>query len=184
MSLGLFKGQRFAVGGHVYVPTGRPKQIGLPPKRIPKGIGEVTEIGAARVITLFVGQAKGVAAKNRAGRCASKPAAFSVAAVDRAFFKLRARVVGAHGVAGRRVSSQGWYEGAKEASVAYEVAFIPNANERTFAEFRKNMDRVAELLAAEFCQDAVLIIRDDGRKRTVADAKWTKEHERALKRKK
>ena len=178
--MSIFDGDRLMIGSRMFVPTGRPKWIGMRPTR-PAGVGQITELGPARAITLFVGQTKGVAAKNQAGRCARKAEAFSVAAVDRAFFRFRARAIGPHGVAGRRVAGQGWYEGQKEESVAFEVAFIPNANERTFAEFRANMNRVAELLAAEFCQDAVLIIRDDGKKRSVADAKWTAKHERALK---
>lgn len=179
----VFEGGRLAVGGMTFVPTGRPKWIGAPRARPKEGVGLITELGKARAITLFVGQKKGLKAKNQDGRCATKPGAFSPAAVDRAFFRFRAQVVGPHAVSGRRIAGRGWYGGQGEESVAYEIAFIPNADEPTYADFQKNMNRVAQLLAAEFCQDAVLILRDNGKKRTIADATWTAKHERALKRK-
>ena len=74
-----------------------------------------------------------------------------------------------------RVASRGWFKGKPERSVAYQMAFIPGlpGGEKTFAAFERNVKRVAERLAARFCQDSVLVLVDNGRRRTAWGATWT-----------
>lgn len=166
--------KRIMFGNRVFVPTGKPKPFGLARKY--RRLSGIDEYGLARRITIVVGQNKGKEPHNRKGSCARKASKFSTAAVDREFFRIREDQVGRK-VAGTRVAGRGWYEGAPESSVAYEVSYIPPEGggpiqEPSFEAFRQNMDRLAERLAETFCQDSVLILRDDGKKRTVAAATW------------
>ena len=156
--------------GHLgmFVPTGKPVRIG--PRG--NGIGEVDEYGDASNIKLVVGLNKGTQAQNTGGRCGNAPVKFTVAEIDDAFYAGRAAQVGRKNVGATRMSGQGWYEGDPEQSVAFDIAFIPNEREPDFTTFRANMNALAELLAEKFCQDSVLILRDDGGKRTVAAARW------------
>ena len=164
--MSIFNGTRLAYGPRVFIPTGTPKHIGGT-----KPLGRVQTYGPARAVTIVVGQNKGRKPENRAGRCARLPQAFSVEAVDRAFVELRTAQSGRAAIAATRVAGKGWYEGSPEKSVAYEIAFIKGAvPEKNFREFRVSMDRLAEGLAERFCQDSVLIIRDDGDRRTAAGA--------------
>ena len=126
-------------------------------------------------MTLFVGQNKGKAERNASGSCARRPGQFRAGDVDRAFRENRASQVGKKNVGATRVAGRGLFEGDPEGSLAYEVAFVPNEREKTWDQFRQNMDSLAEVLGERFCQDEVLIVRDDGKKRTVAAARWEPE---------
>lgn len=170
--------KRFSFGNFSFVPTDTPKRIGS--KRGQQRLGRIDEYGPARKITLYVGQNKGQEPRNRTGSCARRPTKFSTAEIDSAFFKARAAQVGKPSVAGTRQSGRGWYEGDPEASVSYEISYIPPegggpASEPTFKVFNEHINRLAERLAEDFCQDSVLIVRDDGSKREVASAVWEDE---------
>jgi len=165
--MSILRGDRLIVGDRAFIPTGRPRAIG-----VAKPLGKVEEYGPARQVTLVVGQDKGKEPKNRAGTCARKPPSFSPAAVDAEFIRIRAAQVGEKDVGASAVPGRGWYKGRREDSIAYQVAFIPTGSERTFAQFKRNMNRAAELLAERFCQDSVLIVRDSGSRRSVAAATW------------
>lgn len=163
----LFIGNRIA-----FIPTGPVVHIGPKPKNRPGGLGEIQEIGLAKQITIVIGQNKGLAPKNQKGSCARKPTSFNPPAVDRAFEQMRAFQVGRDGVNASRQAGRGWYQGDAENSMRYEMAYIPNDREKTFAQFKKNVNHLAENIAEEFCQDSVLIIREDGTKKTIAFAEW------------
>jgi hypothetical protein len=147
------------------------------PRRLGRALGRVDVYGPAQVVTLVVGQNRGHAPKNTSGTCARKPAAFSVGRVDAVFQHLRAQQVGRDFVAATRRTGKGWYKGAPEASVAYEVAYIPPAgggppSEASFTAFEKHMDKLAERMARTLCQDSVLLIYDNGGRRKVGAAEW------------
>lgn len=156
---------RFFMGNRGFIGSGSPVRLGDA-----KAFGKIEEYGTAKQITLVVGQNKGLQPKNRAGRCATQPPRFDPAQVDRAFLEIRSGQIGKPFVGATRVSGRGWYEGKPEPSVAFQVAYVPNPAEPTFAKFKANMDRMAETLAEKFCQDSVLILRDDGAKRSAASA--------------
>lgn len=160
---------RFFMGDRGFVPTGRPLRLGSKSKR---PMGRVEEYGPAQQVTLIVGQDKGKLPKNRAASCARKPAKFSPAAIDHEFLKLRGLQVGRTQVGATRTSGRGFFQGRPENSLAFEIAYIPTPDEPTFDVFKRNMDRLAERIGEHFCQDSVLIIRDDGTKRSVASAEW------------
>lgn len=164
--------RRVSFGRFTFVPTGKPVQLGASQKR---GLADVEEYGEARSITLIVGQNKGLEPHNKTGACARKPKRFSTAEVDRAFVDLREAQVDKKYIGASRVSGHGWFKGKPETSVSYDIAYVPdedNQAEPTYEAFRANMDRVSEKLAEKFCQDSVLIIRDEGGRRTVASATW------------
>jgi hypothetical protein len=161
--------KRFFMGDRGFIPTGRPVRLGAKPKR---ALGKIEEYGLSQQITLFVGQDKGKQPKNRTASCARKPAKFSPAAIDHEFLTLRGLQVGRPHVNATRTSGRGFFQGRPENSMAFEVAFIPTTDEPTFDVFKRNMDRLAEHIGERFCQDSVLIIRDDGTKRSVASAEW------------
>lgn len=163
--------QRFMFKDFMFVPTGKPKRVGKSRQRKAR-LGRVVEYGTSRTITLFVGMNKGKQPKNRTGRCRRKPKKFSLTAVDKAMATIRAAQVGGDAVEYTRVAGRGFYQGSGEQSVSYQVAFIPSTNEKSFAQFKRNMNNAAEQLAETFCQDSVLIVRDDGSKRSVASAEW------------
>ena len=169
------RGSRLVVGSRVFIPVGAPKRIGDDP---PRGFAKVNELGATRTITLAVGRNKGVEEKNQTAKCARKPREFSVQAVDEIFESSRRSQVGVGAVGATRQATKGWYRGEPEKSVTYQVTYIPNAKEKSFRVFKANMDRLAETLAERFCQDSVLILRDDGRKRSTAEATWGKKHKK------
>ena len=169
---------RISIGQFTFVPTGEPRWIGpgTPPRGRRAGLAEVEEIGTAQSVKLIVGRNKGMQPHNKTGRCARRPRKFEASAVDQAFVELRsAQVKDRKAVGASRVTGAGWYEGKGEKNVAYEIAFIPNKKEKDFRTFKENVDLLAELLAKRFCQDSVLILRDDGKKRTVASATWKPE---------
>ena len=157
--------------GHLgfFVPTGKPVRLGTPVRR---RLGDVEEYGTSRTITIVVGQNKGHQAHNRAGKCALAPGRFMAQSIDREFMDLREVQVGRKAIGATRTAGRGWFEGKPEASVTYEVSHIPNEREPSFATFKRNMDALAEKLAERTCQDSVLILRDDGGKKTVAAASW------------
>ena len=160
--------KRIFAGSRGFIPTGPPKHIGPS-----KPLADIVEYGPARDVTIIVGQTKGMEPKNRAGACKRLPEQFSPAVVDREFTRIRAAQIGAEAVAATRRAGKGWYRGQPEESVAYQIAFIPTGSEKTYKQFEKNINRLSEAIAERFCQDGVLILRDDGRKRTVAEAKWS-----------
>ncbi len=166
-------GKRFQFGARGFAPAGPAVKIGS--KRGREALGRIDEYGTARSISLYVGTNKGLEPKNQGGSCARKPERFDDHAIDQVFFDMRAAQVGRENVAGTRQEQRGWYEGDPEGSLNYEVAFIPTDEEPDFDAFKKNMNRVAEGLAERFCQDSVLIVRDDGAKREVASAEWDEE---------
>lgn len=161
---------RIAIGTRFFIPTGPVRSIGAPMSR---GLAKVTELGVAKSIRLFVGRTKGVKPHNRSGRCARTPATFTPQAIDEAFLELRKAQVDKENAHASGVSMAGWYEGKPEKSVAFEIGYIPSVDEPSYTVFRRNMNRLAEQLAERFCQDSVLIVRDSGRARSVAEAKWT-----------
>lgn len=170
-----FLGKRFQFRNRSFSPTGPKKRLGSR-----KPLGRIDEYGPARTISLLVGQNKGLEPRNQTKACARKPSKFSTEKIDDAFLRLRAAQVGRQYVGATRQQGKGWFEGDPESSVAFEIAYIPPEgggpdSEPTFEAFSKNMNRLAETLAEEFCQDSVLIIRDDGTKRSVAAAVWEPE---------
>lgn len=152
-----------------FIPTGPVVRLG---PQSASHLGKVEEYGEAQTIRIVVGQNKGEESRNTAGRCAIIPEKFSAEDIDRRFVGLRNLQVGKKNVGATRVRGEGWYEGEPEHSVAYEIAYIPNPKEPTFAEFQENINELALELAEMFCQDSVLILRDDGTKKTVAAAEW------------
>jgi hypothetical protein len=161
---------RFFFGNRGFISTSKPTALG---KAKRKPLGRVVEYGSARTITLVVGQKKGLRPKNRKGTCKRKPRQFAAFEVDTAFLALRRAQVGGENVGATRRVGRGFYQNVQEPSVAYEVAFVPSAKEKTFKTFARNMNALAENLAETFCQDSVLIVRDDGRKKSVASAEWS-----------
>jgi hypothetical protein len=161
--------KRFQFGDRGYAPAGKPVPLGAARDA---DLGKIEEYGTARSISLFVGQNRGLAEKNQRGSCAIAPTHYDAHDIDRAFFEMRAAQVGRANVGGTRQENRGWFQGDPEASLNYEVAFIPTDDEPDFKTFEKNLNRLAEGLAKKFCQDSVLIVRDDGTKRDVASAEW------------
>lgn len=165
--------RRIIFGKHVFIPTGKPVQIGSPSSR---RFGGIDKYGVSRKITIVVGQNKGKQPKNTSKSCARIPKKFSVRAVDDAFLHARELQVGKR-VEGTRVTGRGWYKNDPEPSVSYDVSYVPPksggpASEPTYEVFKENMNRLAERLAEVFCQDSVLIVRDNGKQRSVAAATW------------
>lgn len=140
------------------------------PSRALGALGDVEEYGASRSVTLLVGRNKGKQPANRTGRCRALPEEAKAAQYDELFIEERARQIGHENVGATRTEGKGWYRGDPEKAVAYQVAFVPNDREKTYATFKRNMNRLAESLAARLCQDSILVVRDDGRRRTVAGA--------------
>ena len=163
-------GKRFQVGEFSFRPLRPIRRLG---RQRARGVGKVVEFGTARTVALVIGQNKGKEPRNQRGRCARKTASIPVATIDEAFLKLRAKQIGAENVGVTRQQGRGWFAGDSEKSATYEVAFIPNDREKTFKKFKKNMDRLAEQIGKQFCQDSILIIRDDGDARSAASAEWT-----------
>ncbi len=154
-----------------FIPTGKIVHLGPLASRL----GDIVEYGEAKTIRLVVGQNKGVEARNIEGRCADEPHKFTAEQVDAVFLDVRGGQVGKKNVGASRVVGEGWYKGDPEHSVGYEIAFIPNDREPTFERFQENVNELSLILAERFCQDSVLILRDDGCKKTVAAAEWEKE---------
>jgi hypothetical protein len=164
-------GKRFQFGQFTFRPISRPRKLGR--RRPVRGIGKVVEYGTARTVALVVGQNKGKQPRNRRGRCARKPNTVPLRTIDELFLKLRGKQIGAENVGVTRQQGRGWYEGESEKSATYEVAFIPNDKEKTYKQFKRNMNKLAEKLGEKICQDSILIIRDDGDARSAASAEWT-----------
>ncbi len=164
--------KRFNFRGRSFAPTGKAERIGAT-----RNLGRIDEYGPARTITLLVGQDKGTDPRNQGAACRRVTDKLTVAQVDSKFFELRSTQVDKEFVGATRQAGKGWYKGEPEASVAFEVAYIPpegggSPSEPTFATFSANMNRLAESMAKALCQDSILIIRDDGNKRSVAAAIW------------
>lgn len=138
----------------------------------PKLLGRVDSYGATQTATLYVGLDKGKDEHNRGGRCKRLPAKAGVAKVDETFVRTRARQVGRENTGATRIKGKGWFEGRPEQSAAYEVVFIPSNKESTYQAFRQNINRLAERMAKQLCQDSVIVVHNDGRKRETCGATW------------
>lgn len=140
------------------------------PSRALGSIGDVEEYGDSRSVTLLVGRNKGKDPANRTGRCRTLPEEAKTVQYDELFIEARAAQIGRENVGATRTEGKGWYRGDPEKAVAYQVAFVPSPREKTYEAFKRNMNRLAESLATKLCQDSILVVRDDGRRRTVAGA--------------
>jgi hypothetical protein len=145
---------------------------GFDPKGRPKTLGKVDSYGPTQSATLYIGQNRGHDAPNRAGTCKRKPESFSLTKMDNLFIKNRAKQVGREETGATRTTGKGWFRGKPEKSAAYEVVYIPNADEKSYRSFRNNMNRLAEKLGKELCQDSVIIVHNDGDRRNTCDAIW------------
>jgi hypothetical protein len=150
-----------------FIPTGKAVHIGPAAGRT-----DIEEYGEVRAIKLVVEQNQGTRAQHQDGAGADSPAKFDVAEIDRMFLAFRRAQVGKPNVGATRIAGQGWYEGGGEDSVAYDIVFIPNDKEPTFEVFAQRINDLAEILAEKVYPDRVLILRDDGTKRTVAAARF------------
>lgn len=141
----------------------RKRQVGRKPRK--RGLGEVVDYGPTRTATVIVGLDKGHAKGNQSGACGTKPVHFSPEAADRAFLSTRAAQVSRDNVGASRRCGKGWFQGRPEQSLSYEVVFIPNTREKTYGQFRKNMDALATKMGAKLCQDSVLVLDDNSKQR-------------------
>lgn len=139
----------------------------------PRILGRVDSYGTTRGATLYIGLDRGRAKQNRtAAHCRRAPDKFRVDALDRNFLRMRADQVTKQNTGATRTKGKGWFEGKPETSVAYELVFVPNDKERSYESFRRNTNRLAERLAKKFCQDSVIIVHNEGRRRETCDAVW------------
>jgi hypothetical protein len=137
----------------------------------PKVLGRVDRYGPTQSAIFYVGQRRGNKSAQRQ-RCRHAPTKISVTKTDQGFVKLRSQQVGKDNTGGTRISGKGWYEGRTEPSASYEVVYIPNSKEPSYRRFRHNMNRLAEAMGKEFCQDSVIVVHNDGDKRTTCGATW------------
>lgn len=154
-------GRRRRFSRHRFVPSGNPRTL-----------GRTDDYGATQSATVYVGQDRGLEPANRRGACAAKPRAFSVQTLDREFLRIRRQQVGKENTGGTRTTGKGWYQGKPEKAAAYEVVFIPNKHESSYDKFRQNMNRLAEKMGKKLCQDAVIVVHNDGDRRRSCGAVW------------
>lgn len=148
--------------------TGDPVPLG---RRAPRRrFGKVVDYGPAKGATLIVGLNKGRKAVNRMGVCRAKPSTFVQDFADDQLIALRAAQVGKENVGATRVRGRGWYAGAPEKSASYQLVYIPNAVEKTYAQFKRNVERLAERMGETLCQDEVLVVHDDSDRRRTKSA--------------
>ena len=133
-------------------------------------IGDVDPYGPSRKATFYVGLERGKEPQNRSPRCERVRSPIAPQTADDVFLELRQRQVGMENVGGTRRKGRGWYQGSSEDSLSYEVVFIPNNREKNYRTFLKNMRRLAEGMAHGLCQDSVILVADNGDKRTVEGA--------------
>lgn len=143
--------------------------VALGRRRAPR-LGKVVDYGPARGATLIVGMNKGKKAVNRMGKCKLAPATFIQQYADDTLIALRAAQVGEENVGATRVRGKGWYQGKPEKSATYQLVFIPNAREKTYAQFKKSVERLAERMGEMMCQDEVLVVHDDSDKKRTKSA--------------
>ncbi len=146
-----------------------PPQLRGPARAVGR-VGDVDPYGPAQTATFFVGMVRGRERQNRTPRCMRLRSPIPKKRADEAFLELRRRQVGAENVGATRRSGRGWYQGTPEESLSYEVVFIPNAREKTFRSFLKNMRRLSEGMASALCQDSVIMVADNGNKRMAEGA--------------
>ena len=161
----LARGGRVMLGGRLFKATSKPVRIGAGSKR---ELGSIAWEGPSKSATLFVGRAKGKEPENQAGRCATAPNVSTIPAIDRWFTMVRAAQIGRENVGATRLEAAGWYKGAPEESVSYQV--FPDDSE-TEATFKSNMRTLAEDLAEHFCQDSIIVSMKTGGEEAMG-VKW------------
>lgn len=161
----LAKGGRVVYRGRTFAAVGKPVRIGA---ATPRQLGSVEWEAPSRSATIFVGRAKGKNPENRAGRCAAAPETASIQSIDRWFTMVRAAQVGREAVGATRLEAAGWYKGAPEQSVSYQV--FPDEHE-TETSFKTNMQTLAEDLAEHFCQDSIIVSLKTGGEEAMG-VKW------------
>lgn len=134
-----------------------------------RGLGKM-EWDAPRHVaaTFYVGQDKGKRPANRRGICKTEPEKYPIATVDERFRTMRSLVLQANGASPRRfgasrIEQEGWYKGKKrgEHSAAYTIFHDDRVRgEKTEAQFKTMMRRVAAGVSAVLCQDEVLVVFD------------------------
>lgn len=150
--------------------------LGQGRKFAPRGrgrvIGRVDDYGPTQKATLYVGHNKGHDAANQAGPCKKAPSKTTVAQMDRVFLRERAKQVGKDATGATRTKGKGWFRGEPEDAASYEVIYIPNDAESNYGAFRANMNRLAERMGRDLCQDSVIIVHNDGDKAKSCGAVW------------
>ncbi len=124
--------------------------------------------GPNRVATFYVGLHPGKKSRRRAD-CADAPSSIPVDVADQAFLSLRAEQVGSH-VGATRLRAEGWYEAEPEPSLVYQIVYVPSEYEHSPRSFVRNMESLAERLAAELCQDEIIVVYDDSLHRVALGA--------------
>ena len=138
----------------------------------PRPLGRTDDYGTTQSATIFVGMDRGLEPSNTRGVCAVQPKKFGVLSLDREFLKVRRDQVGKQNTGGTRTTGKGWYQGKAEKAAAYEIVFIASKREKSYKHFRGNMNRMAEKMGKKFCQDAVIVVHNDGDKRKSCGAVW------------
>jgi hypothetical protein len=135
-------------------------------------LGRVDDYGPTQTATLYVGQDKGGERPNREGVCQRAPERVTVRDMDRTFLRHRVKQVGREATGATRITGKGWYKGKPEDATKYEVIYIPNDREGSYAKFRKNMNKLAEKMGKKLCQDSVIVVHNDGNKAQSCGAVW------------
>lgn len=161
----LAKGGRVSYRGRMFAAVGKPVRIGA---AMPRQLGSIEWEGPSKSATIFVGRAKGEKPENQAGRCATAPETASIQSIDRWFTMVRAAQIGRENVGATRLEAAGWYKGAPEESVSYQV--FPDDSE-TEVSFKSNMRTLAEDLAEHFCQDSIIVSMKTGGEEAMG-VKW------------
>ena len=127
-----------------------------------RGLGRTSDYGSPVSARLFIGRNRGKEEENRSGHCRTAPRSYSASAVDRSLLALRARQLGSKADA-TRYTTRGWFHGAPEASLVYEIFYTgDNARESSPEIFKANMTCLAEHVAHKICQDLVIVTHSDG----------------------
>ncbi len=161
---------RYAIGDRFFVPAGPPVTLG---SRRSRGLGSLVwpkrGMQETTDATILVGRDRGDQPKNRSGRCAKFPAEFRAAEADAEFARLRAKQIGA-GWGASRQAMRGWFADKPkgENSLSYRIIFQKSAKERTVAQFKRNMQALAEDMSRLFCQDQVIVQVQTGKGRRLS----------------
>lgn len=165
-------GRRISFGSYLFVPRSR-RQLGA----LGRGLASLTDETPASGATIFVGRTRGREEKNAKGKCKRRFSLFRqdkhpADVVDRAFVGHRISQVGEKHFGASAAVGTGYFEGDAEDNHVYQVLYFPNDAEPTWAAFKANIGRIGEALARDLCQDSVLLVFDDGDRRTLRFAEW------------
>jgi hypothetical protein len=148
--------------------TGAPQPLG----RLPTFGDWKTVAPAGQYAVVFVGHNRG--SQKRHGHCSAAPATYGRKKVDNVVLAIRTDQIGEQSGA-TAYPTVGYWEGKPEHSTAYQFLYVTHSEyppaEKTYREFKANMNELAERVARDLCQDAVYVLHWDGRGSTIVEAK-------------